>query len=79
MQRRLTMTTLPDLVLERVVGGALFAEFCVFPAGKFIEIHFSSHGKIVGANIVTYLLEKSRVVLQVGVPVCVCVRERERE
>ena len=34
--------------------------------GKFIEIHFSSAGKIVGANLVTYLLEKSRVVLQVG-------------
>ncbi len=34
--------------------------------GKFIEIHFSAHGKIVGANLVTYLLEKSRVVLQVS-------------
>lgn len=30
--------------------------------GKFIEIHFSATGKICGANIQTYLLEKSRVV-----------------
>ncbi|KAL8229847.1 hypothetical protein R6Q57_014747 [Mikania cordata] len=30
--------------------------------GKLIEIHFSETGKISGANILTFLLEKSRVV-----------------
>ncbi|KAI5420478.1 myosin-2 [Lathyrus oleraceus] len=30
--------------------------------GKFMEIHFSATGKICGAKIQTYLLEKSRVV-----------------
>ncbi|KAK4804171.1 hypothetical protein SAY86_003988 [Trapa natans] len=30
--------------------------------GKFIEIHFSTSGKICGAKIQTFLLEKSRVV-----------------
>ena len=33
--------------------------------GKFIEIHFNDMGKIIGANMVTYLLEKTRVTLQV--------------
>ena len=33
--------------------------------GKFIEIHFNDMGKIIGANLVTYLLEKTRVTLQV--------------
>ncbi|KAL7673070.1 hypothetical protein ACOME3_007940 [Neoechinorhynchus agilis] len=32
--------------------------------GKFIQIHFNSSGKIAGANISTYLLEKSRVTYQ---------------
>jgi len=28
--------------------------------GKFMEIHFSEKGQIIGAKIETYLLEKSR-------------------
>lgn len=32
--------------------------------GKFIKIHFNGQGFIVGASIDTYLLEKSRVVVQ---------------
>lgn len=33
--------------------------------GKYIEIGFGSKGEIIGANMRTYLLEKSRVVFQV--------------
>ncbi|EGG24237.1 myosin-5b [Cavenderia fasciculata] len=33
--------------------------------GKFIEIHFNELGSIIGAKILTYLLEKSRLVRQV--------------
>ncbi|KAK5574928.1 hypothetical protein RB653_010182 [Dictyostelium firmibasis] len=33
--------------------------------GKFIEIHFNEMGSIIGAKILTYLLEKSRIVRQV--------------
>eukprot|EP01133_Synstelium_polycarpum_P013441 gene13441-15840_t len=33
--------------------------------GKFIEIHFNEMGSIIGAKILTYLLEKSRLVRQV--------------
>lgn len=33
--------------------------------GKYIEIGFGSRGDIIGANMRTYLLEKSRVVFQV--------------
>ncbi|KYQ91225.1 myosin-5b [Tieghemostelium lacteum] len=33
--------------------------------GKFIEIHFNEYGSIIGAKILTYLLEKSRIVKQV--------------
>ena len=32
--------------------------------GKFIQIHFDKKGKIIGANVDTYLLEKSRIVFQ---------------
>ncbi|KAL0583084.1 hypothetical protein ABG067_006938 [Albugo candida] len=32
--------------------------------GKFIEIQFDHHGKIVGAEIVNFLLEKTRIVSQ---------------
>lgn len=34
--------------------------------GKLIDIHFDSSGRIIGAHIETYLLEKSRVVHQVS-------------
>lgn len=34
--------------------------------GKYIQIGFSRHYRIIGANMRTYLLEKSRVVFQVG-------------
>jgi myosin-5 len=33
--------------------------------GKFLEITFNQHHHIIGANMRTYLLEKSRVVFQV--------------
>jgi len=33
--------------------------------GKYIEIDFSKSYQIIGANMRTYLLEKSRVVFQV--------------
>ena len=32
--------------------------------GKWVEIHFDTGGKICGAQIMNYLLEKSRVVYQ---------------
>ena len=32
--------------------------------GKFIEVQFDRAGTIVGANLATYLLEKSRIVRQ---------------
>lgn len=34
--------------------------------GKYIQIHFNDHFGIAGAEIRTYLLEKSRVVFQVS-------------
>lgn len=34
--------------------------------GKYIEIGFGRKGDIIGANMRTYLLEKSRVVFQVN-------------
>lgn len=36
--------------------------------GKYIEIGFGKKGDISGANMRTYLLEKSRVVFQVCTP-----------
>lgn len=38
--------------------------------GKYIQIGFSRRYHIIGANMRTYLLEKSRVVFQVGL-ICV--------
>jgi Myosin head (motor domain) len=35
--------------------------------GKLLEIHFNASNHICGAKILTYLLEKSRVVYQIGV------------
>lgn len=32
--------------------------------GKFLELHFTSNGRVVGAHLSEYLLEKSRVVSQ---------------
>ena len=32
--------------------------------GKFVRVHFSEDNKVVGADITTYLLEKSRLVVQ---------------
>lgn len=40
--------------------------------GKYIEIGFDNRYRIIGANMRTYLLEKSRVVFQVSVLLC-CV------
>lgn len=34
--------------------------------GKFTQINFTQHFHIAGAHMRTYLLEKSRVVFQVG-------------
>ena len=42
--------------------------------GKYIDVHFTTNGIIEGAMIEQYLLEKSRIVHQVRVCVCVvCV------
>ena len=47
--------------------------------GKYLELHFTLNGLVVGARLSEYLLEKSRVVSQarcVCVCVCVCVCAR---
>ncbi len=36
----------------------------MFKQGKFIRIHFGPSGKIAGADIESYLLEKSRITYQ---------------
>jgi myosin heavy chain 6/7 len=41
----------------------LFYIFLFFQ-GKFIRIHFAQNGAIAGADIESYLLEKSRVTFQ---------------
>ena len=38
--------------------------------GKYIDIHFDQRGSIEGAKIDQYLLEKSRIVTQVGKSSC---------
>ena len=42
----------------------LFFYFYTNSKGKFIRIHFGPTGKIAGADIESYLLEKSRVTFQ---------------
>lgn len=34
--------------------------------GKYLELHFTSHGHVIGAHLSEYLLEKSRVISQAG-------------
>eukprot|EP00091_Calanus_sinicus_P001768 TRINITY_DN11793_c0_g1_i1.p1 TRINITY_DN11793_c0_g1~~TRINITY_DN11793_c0_g1_i1.p1 ORF type:complete len:134 (-),score=26.29 TRINITY_DN11793_c0_g1_i1:193-594(-) len=34
--------------------------------GKFIRIHFTAQGRLAGCDIVSYLLEKSRITEQLG-------------
>ena len=41
-----------------------FIQINVWKQGKFIRIHFGPTGKIAGADIESYLLEKSRVTFQ---------------
>lgn len=46
--------------------------------GKYIEIGFGRKGDIVGANMRTYLLEKSRVVFQVKLRCCFSVAQTKK-
>jgi len=39
--------------------------------GKYIDVHFTTSGVIEGAQIEQYLLEKSRIVHQVSLLICV--------
>jgi len=44
-------------------GQLLMLHFCLYSRfGKFVEIQFDKNGRISGAAIRTYLLERSRVV-----------------
>lgn len=49
---------------NRLIENLISFETIVFK-GKFIRIHFGSSGKIAGADIEVYLLEKARVIFQV--------------
>ena len=41
-----------------------FAHFVLYLQGKFIRIHFNQSGKLSGADMEVYLLEKSRITYQ---------------
>lgn len=45
-------------------GQSFMTTFVVFLQGKFIRINFDNSGYISGANIESYLLEKSRLIRQ---------------
>jgi myosin heavy subunit len=44
--------------------GCYCTSICFILQGKFIRINFDASGYIAGANIETYLLEKSRAIRQ---------------
>ena len=41
--------------------------------GKFIQLHFDPSGRIVGAGLEQYLLEKSRVCVQGEMVIVTCI------